>query len=168
MYICVFFYILIPRYYILDYSQSRNKCSIMHCLLHMRLNYTGMMITRLENFIYGFSSFLQLNLINTLVLFFSCSFLIQVVVDNGKSERITVADNSNRLSGQHAVTDYRVIASSPSGSFLTQSSNVSSMFSSMSYLLSYVHSKACCLSHLHHVLTLLPIFSFFLFDCLIV
>ncbi|XP_047975856.1 RNA pseudouridine synthase 4, mitochondrial isoform X2 [Salvia hispanica] len=41
--------------------------------------------------------------------------LIKVVVDNGKSERITVADNSNRLSGQHAVTDYRVIASSPSG-----------------------------------------------------
>ncbi|XP_057782951.1 RNA pseudouridine synthase 4, mitochondrial [Salvia miltiorrhiza] len=41
--------------------------------------------------------------------------LIKVVIDNGKSERITVADNSNTLSGQHAVTDYRVIASSPSG-----------------------------------------------------
>ncbi|KAL8540398.1 hypothetical protein ACS0TY_001852 [Phlomoides rotata] len=38
--------------------------------------------------------------------------LVKVVVDNGKSDRITVADNSCRLSGQHAVTEYRVIASS--------------------------------------------------------
>lgn len=41
--------------------------------------------------------------------------LVKVVIDNGKSERITVADNSHTLSGQHAVTEYRVIASSPSG-----------------------------------------------------
>ncbi|KAL8524447.1 hypothetical protein ACS0TY_014146 [Phlomoides rotata] len=37
---------------------------------------------------------------------------VTVVVDNGKSDRITVADNSCRLSGQHAVIEYRVIASS--------------------------------------------------------
>ncbi|KAH6811820.1 Pseudouridine synthase family protein [Perilla frutescens var. frutescens] len=41
--------------------------------------------------------------------------LIKLVIDNGKSERITVADNSHTLSGQHAVTEYRVMESSPSG-----------------------------------------------------
>lgn len=46
-----------------------------------------------------------------------------MVFDDGKSERITVADKSNTLSGQHAVTDYRVIASSPRGSFLLWSSD---------------------------------------------
>ncbi|KAK4405193.1 RNA pseudouridine synthase 4, mitochondrial [Sesamum angolense] len=39
----------------------------------------------------------------------------KVVVDNGKSERITVVDNTNTLSAQHAVTEYRVIVSSPCG-----------------------------------------------------
>ncbi|KAL0376075.1 UNVERIFIED_CONTAM: RNA pseudouridine synthase 4, mitochondrial [Sesamum calycinum] len=38
-----------------------------------------------------------------------------VVIDNGKSERITVVDNTNTLSAQHAVTEYRVIVSSPRG-----------------------------------------------------
>ncbi|KAL0387045.1 UNVERIFIED_CONTAM: RNA pseudouridine synthase 4, mitochondrial [Sesamum radiatum] len=39
----------------------------------------------------------------------------KVVIDNGKSERITVVDNTNTLSAQHAVTEYRVIVSSPRG-----------------------------------------------------
>ncbi|BAU00859.1 RNA pseudouridine synthase [Vigna angularis] len=39
----------------------------------------------------------------------------KVVVDNGKSERITVVDNSASLSSQHAITEYRVIASSSQG-----------------------------------------------------
>ncbi|GFP92161.1 rna pseudouridine synthase 4 mitochondrial [Phtheirospermum japonicum] len=41
--------------------------------------------------------------------------LMKVVVDNGKSERITVVDNSHTLSVQHSVTEYRVIASSSCG-----------------------------------------------------
>ncbi|KAL8027638.1 hypothetical protein ABFX02_14G109100 [Erythranthe guttata] len=41
--------------------------------------------------------------------------LVKVVLDNGKSERITVAENNNTLSAQHAVTEYRVIASSSRG-----------------------------------------------------
>ncbi|KAI3448137.1 hypothetical protein Pfo_004802 [Paulownia fortunei] len=41
--------------------------------------------------------------------------LVKVVVDNGKSERITVVDNRHTLSAQHAVTEYRVIASSSRG-----------------------------------------------------
>ncbi|KAL6514602.1 hypothetical protein OROGR_020181 [Orobanche gracilis] len=44
--------------------------------------------------------------------------LMKVVVDNGKSERITVVDNNHTLSVQHSVTEYRVIASSSCGSFL--------------------------------------------------
>ncbi|CAJ1924409.1 unnamed protein product [Sphenostylis stenocarpa] len=36
----------------------------------------------------------------------------KVVVDNGRSDRITVFDNSTSLSSQHAITEYRVIASS--------------------------------------------------------
>ncbi|KAJ6896349.1 hypothetical protein NC651_022531 [Populus alba x Populus x berolinensis] len=36
----------------------------------------------------------------------------KVVVDNGKSDRITVVENSQNLSSQHAVTQYRVIESS--------------------------------------------------------
>ncbi|XP_062090286.1 RNA pseudouridine synthase 4, mitochondrial isoform X2 [Humulus lupulus] len=36
----------------------------------------------------------------------------KVVVDNGKSERITVVNNSQSLSSQHAVTKYKVIGSS--------------------------------------------------------
>ncbi|ESW29223.1 hypothetical protein PHAVU_002G053600 [Phaseolus vulgaris] len=39
----------------------------------------------------------------------------KVVVDNGKSDRITVVDNSTSLSSQHAITEYRVIASSSQG-----------------------------------------------------
>ncbi|XP_014520097.1 RNA pseudouridine synthase 4, mitochondrial isoform X1 [Vigna radiata var. radiata] len=39
----------------------------------------------------------------------------KVVVDNGKSDRITVVDNSASLSSQHAITEYRVIASSSQG-----------------------------------------------------
>ncbi|KAK4477002.1 hypothetical protein RD792_016204 [Penstemon davidsonii] len=38
--------------------------------------------------------------------------LVKVVVDNGKSERITVVDNIHNTSAQHAVTGYRVIATS--------------------------------------------------------
>ncbi|KAL3638529.1 hypothetical protein CASFOL_017900 [Castilleja foliolosa] len=41
--------------------------------------------------------------------------LMKVVVDNGKSERITVVDNNHTLSVQHSVTEYRVIASSSCG-----------------------------------------------------
>ncbi|KAK4424229.1 RNA pseudouridine synthase 4, mitochondrial [Sesamum alatum] len=41
--------------------------------------------------------------------------LVKVVIANGKSERITVVDNTNTLSAQHAVTEYRVVASSPCG-----------------------------------------------------
>ncbi|KAJ6716559.1 MITOCHONDRIAL RNA PSEUDOURIDINE SYNTHASE [Salix koriyanagi] len=36
----------------------------------------------------------------------------KVVVDNGKSDRITVVENSQNMSSQHAVTQYRVIESS--------------------------------------------------------
>ncbi|KAM6540813.1 hypothetical protein CsatB_005260 [Cannabis sativa] len=39
----------------------------------------------------------------------------KVVVDNGKSERITVVNNSQSLSSQHAVTKYKVIGSSSQG-----------------------------------------------------
>ncbi|QCD91929.1 ribosomal large subunit pseudouridine synthase C [Vigna unguiculata] len=39
----------------------------------------------------------------------------KVVVDNGKSDRITVVDNSASLSSQHAITEYRVLASSSQG-----------------------------------------------------
>ncbi|KAJ1388373.1 Pseudouridine synthase, RsuA/RluB/C/D/E/F [Sesbania bispinosa] len=38
-----------------------------------------------------------------------------VVVDNGKSDRITIVDNSTSLSSQHAITEYRVIGSSSHG-----------------------------------------------------
>lgn len=33
-------------------------------------------------------------------------------MDNGKSDRITVVENSQNMSSQHAVTQYRVIESS--------------------------------------------------------
>ncbi|KAK4258803.1 hypothetical protein QN277_005211 [Acacia crassicarpa] len=39
----------------------------------------------------------------------------KVVVDNGKSDRITIVDDSSELSSQHAITEYRVIASSSHG-----------------------------------------------------
>ncbi|XP_075474476.1 RNA pseudouridine synthase 4, mitochondrial [Primulina tabacum] len=39
----------------------------------------------------------------------------KVVVDNGRSERITVIDNTHTLSAQHAVTEYQVVTSSSSG-----------------------------------------------------
>ncbi|XP_061354496.1 RNA pseudouridine synthase 4, mitochondrial [Gastrolobium bilobum] len=39
----------------------------------------------------------------------------KVVVDNGKSDRITIVDNSKFLSSQHAITEYRVIGSSSHG-----------------------------------------------------
>ncbi|RVW61404.1 RNA pseudouridine synthase 4, mitochondrial [Vitis vinifera] len=48
----------------------------------------------------------------------SCSSLIfipQVVVDDGKSERITIVDNVQTMSSQHAITEYRVIKSSCHG-----------------------------------------------------
>ncbi|KAA8545818.1 hypothetical protein F0562_020731 [Nyssa sinensis] len=41
--------------------------------------------------------------------------LRKVVLDNGKSERITVIDNVQTMSSQHAVTEYRVIESSSHG-----------------------------------------------------
>ncbi|GER44844.1 pseudouridine synthase family protein [Striga asiatica] len=44
--------------------------------------------------------------------------LMKVIVDNGKSERITVVDNNHSLSVQHSVTEYRVIASSHGYSWL--------------------------------------------------
>lgn len=43
----------------------------------------------------------------------------QVMVDNGRSERITVIDNTHTLSAQHAVTEYQVVTSSSSGEFLS-------------------------------------------------
>ncbi|TKY71262.1 RNA pseudouridine synthase 4 [Spatholobus suberectus] len=39
----------------------------------------------------------------------------KVVVDNGRSDRITIVDNSTLMSSQHAITEYRVIASSSHG-----------------------------------------------------
>ncbi|XP_029130867.1 RNA pseudouridine synthase 4, mitochondrial isoform X2 [Cajanus cajan] len=39
----------------------------------------------------------------------------KVVVDNGRSDRITIVDNSTIMSSQHAITEYRVIASSSQG-----------------------------------------------------
>ncbi|KAK7308196.1 hypothetical protein VNO77_41796 [Canavalia gladiata] len=39
----------------------------------------------------------------------------KVVVDNGRSDRITIIDNSSSMSSQHAITEYRVIASSSHG-----------------------------------------------------
>ncbi|KAF9675859.1 hypothetical protein SADUNF_Sadunf09G0077300 [Salix dunnii] len=42
----------------------------------------------------------------------------KVVVDNGKSDRITVVENSQNLSSQHAVTQYRVIESSHGSTLL--------------------------------------------------
>ena len=50
--------------------------------------------------------------------FFFFSFYcdcIQVVVDNGKSERITIIDNAQNMSAQHAITEYTVIKSSCHG-----------------------------------------------------
>ncbi|WZY95025.1 LOW QUALITY PROTEIN: hypothetical protein YC2023_067354 [Brassica napus] len=38
-----------------------------------------------------------------------------VVVDDGKSDRITVNDNGELVSTQHAITEYRVVESSPHG-----------------------------------------------------
>jgi len=37
------------------------------------------------------------------------------VVDNGKSDRITIIDNCQNMSAQHAITEYRVIKSSCHG-----------------------------------------------------
>ncbi|KAF8404948.1 hypothetical protein HHK36_009843 [Tetracentron sinense] len=39
----------------------------------------------------------------------------KVVLDNGKSERITIVDDAKTMSSQHAVTEYRVIQSSSHG-----------------------------------------------------
>ncbi|GMJ05588.1 hypothetical protein like AT3G19440 [Hibiscus trionum] len=41
--------------------------------------------------------------------------LQKVVVDDGKSDRITVFDNYKIMSSQHAITEYRVIKTSPHG-----------------------------------------------------
>ncbi|KAI7992719.1 hypothetical protein LOK49_LG12G00452 [Camellia lanceoleosa] len=41
--------------------------------------------------------------------------LKKVIVDDGKSERITVVDNAEVMSSQHAITEYRVIESSSQG-----------------------------------------------------
>ncbi|VVA98218.1 unnamed protein product [Arabis nemorensis] len=41
--------------------------------------------------------------------------LRKVVVDDGKSDRITVNDNGELVSTQHAITEYRVIETSPNG-----------------------------------------------------
>ncbi|KAG7577861.1 Pseudouridine synthase catalytic domain superfamily [Arabidopsis thaliana x Arabidopsis arenosa] len=41
--------------------------------------------------------------------------LRKVVVDDGKSDRITVNDNGELVSTQHAITEYKVIESSPHG-----------------------------------------------------
>lgn len=46
---------------------------------------------------------------------FMSLFPLKVVVDNGKSDRITVAYSGNSMSSQEAVTEYRVIASSSRG-----------------------------------------------------
>ncbi|KAK2664983.1 hypothetical protein Ddye_003557 [Dipteronia dyeriana] len=39
----------------------------------------------------------------------------KVVVDNGKSDRITIVDNAQNMLSQHAITEYRVIGSSSHG-----------------------------------------------------
>ncbi|KAK7275310.1 hypothetical protein RIF29_16423 [Crotalaria pallida] len=41
--------------------------------------------------------------------------LAKVVVDNGKSDRITIVDKSTSVSSQHAITEYQVIGSSSNG-----------------------------------------------------
>lgn len=38
-----------------------------------------------------------------------------MVIDNGRSDRITIVDSSTFMSSQHAITEYRVIASSSQG-----------------------------------------------------
>ena len=49
-----------------------------------------------------------------LLLLFYCD-CIQVVVDNGKSDRITIIDNPQNMSTQLAITEYQVIKSSCHG-----------------------------------------------------
>lgn len=45
-----------------------------------------------------------------------CKFdCFQVVLDNGKSDQITVVNGSHTLSSQHAITKYKVIGSSSHG-----------------------------------------------------
>lgn len=41
--------------------------------------------------------------------------LVKIVLDDGKSERITIARNTESTSSQHALTEYKVIKSSPQG-----------------------------------------------------
>lgn len=48
------------------------------------------------------------------LLLFYCD-CIQVVVDNGKSDRITIIDNPQNMSAQLAITEYQVIKSSCHG-----------------------------------------------------
>lgn len=40
---------------------------------------------------------------------------IQVVMDNGKSDRITIVDKAQNMPAQHALTEYQVIRSSCHG-----------------------------------------------------
>ncbi|KAK6121411.1 hypothetical protein DH2020_044836 [Rehmannia glutinosa] len=60
--------------------------------------------------------------------------LMKVVVDNGKSERITVVDNNHTLSVQHSATEYRVISSSPSVR----------LYELLSYLFTDIASRILC------------------------
>lgn len=57
--------------------------------------------------------YLLLLLLSFLLLFY-CD-CIQVVVDNGKSDRITIIDNPQNVSAQLAITEYQVIKSSCHG-----------------------------------------------------
>ena len=57
---------------------------------------------------------IYLLLLLLILLLFYCD-CIQVVVDNGKSDRITIIDNPKNMSAQLAITEYQVIKSSCHG-----------------------------------------------------
>lgn len=57
---------------------------------------------------------MKIVIIYLLLLLFYCD-CIQVVVDNGKSDRITIIDNLQNVSAQLAITEYQVIKSSCHG-----------------------------------------------------
>ena len=57
---------------------------------------------------------MKIVIIYLFLLLFYCD-CIQVVVDNGKSDRITIIDNPQNVSAQLAITEYQVIKSSCHG-----------------------------------------------------
>lgn len=69
----------------------------------------------------------------------------QVVVDDGKSDRITIFDNTKSLSSQRAITEYRVIKTSSHG-------NIIVIFISCNYVEFYMWNRNEVLSSLHRLL----------------